>query len=206
MCVQISFKYIFTNLLRHKLSFHAVFRHPPHSTNHLIPAPIINGNLKIQAIIIFRGFLKLCNSCTNILIKPCLISKYPYFHPILIRSFNASLHIITQKLHKRFHFTIRSVPVFRGKRIHCQIFYTHLISRLTDALHILASLYMPVISRHPFCLCPSSVSIQNNRNMLRYIHPVFLLRLFITKNVRQTFLLVCLATSNLRQRHFPWRK
>ena len=61
-----------------------------------------------------------------------------------------------------------AVPVFRGKGVYREITDPHPVSLLADLLHPLCTLDMAVISGHTLRLRPSSVSVQDDRHMIRY--------------------------------------
>jgi len=57
--------------------------------------------------------------------------------------------------------------------IYRQIMDAQIPCILADLFYGLCPLHMSVVARHALCLCPSAVSIQNNRHMIRNIHFFF---------------------------------
>ena len=82
---------------------------------------------------------------------------------------NTDLHfqIIAQKRNQRGYFILGAIPVFSGKRLYRQIMDAQITCILADLFYGLCHLHMSVVARHALCLCPSAVSIQNNRHMIR---------------------------------------
>ena len=125
----------------------------------------------------FRHNLSICavsckaaHSADHLLIQRLNVSQHTHFHIIFRRGLQTGLHIIAQQFHQRADFTFRPVPILCGKRIHGQIFNPHSPGFFADPLYILTALCMPVISRHSLGFCPSPVSVQDDGNMLRYVH------------------------------------
>ena len=91
-------------------------------------------------------------------IRDSRIADHAHAHIVFVCCLNAVLQIAFQKLHQRFHFALRAVPVFRRKCVHGNILYTEIMCRLAYRLDISGSRCVSVIPGHSLCLCPSSVS------------------------------------------------
>ena len=191
MCIQVLFDTCLIHFLRHKLSFFYIFSQRAYRSCDFITASIIDCNLKIQSTIIFCCLFKLQNSLLNIFIQFCNISDNTDFHIIFRCCLKTGFHVIAKQLHQGIYFFFWTIPVLSRKSIYGQIFNSHAPCFFTDLLYILTSLCMPIITRHSFCLCPTSVTIQDNRNMLWYIHNIILLLTKIISHI-----------SNLTQIHF----
>lgn len=88
--------------------------------------------------------------------------------------FEPFLQIAAKQLHKPIHFFSGAFPVFRGKSIYCQIFHAQIFNIIADLLQIGAALNMSIATRQSLCLCPAAIAVQNNGNMIGYVH-IFLL-------------------------------
>ena len=157
-------------LLRNILRTDAFLHNLRHGSANLITASVVDGNGKIQSILIFGLFFQFGNAVLDILCQSGLITDDADFHMILLCCFDTGFHIIAEQCHKGIHFILAALPVLRGKSIDRQIFNPHIICFFTDSLHIFCPLDMSVITGHSFCLCPPSVAVQNNGYMLRNLH------------------------------------
>ena len=141
-----------------------------HCTNHLIPASIIDCNLKIQSIIFCRSCFQLHDLFLEPGTQTCGIPDHAYTHIIFICCFNTVLQITFQQLHECCHLSLRSVPVFCRKSIHSQIFNSHIMCCFADCFHIFCPNRMTIVSGHSLTFCPSSVPVKDNCYMLRNFH------------------------------------
>ena len=92
------------------------------------------------------------------------------FHLIIPGYLDTFLQIAAKQLHKPIHFFSGAFPVFRGKSIYCQIFHAQIFNIIADLLQIGAALNMSIATRQSLCLCPAAIAVQNNGNMIGYVH------------------------------------
>src|SRR5699024_6998663 len=142
----------------------------PYSAQNLVPAAVIQRNLEEQLVIIFGKVLQLSYFILDILVKSRYVSDHFYPHFVLLSTFHTFLQIAAEQLHQAVYFFPGSFPVLSGKSVNCKIFYSQIFDIVADAFQIGAAFYMAIASGHPFRLRPSAVSIQNNGDMIRYLH------------------------------------
>ena len=122
----------------------------------------------MQAAVCPRRLFQLVDPFPDVRVQPGLIPQHPDAHIVFGRRPQTGLHVIAQKPHQGVHLILGAVPVFRRKGVYRKITDPHPVSLLADLLHPLCSLDMAVISGHSFRLRPSSVSVQDDRHMIRY--------------------------------------
>ena len=172
MCIQIGLEQVFIDLFRAYFSRRAVRSQLLGRPGDLVPASVIEGDGEIQSAVVDRRLLQFPDPVLNVVVQRFDISDHADLHIIFRRRLQTGLHIVAQQLHERRHFAVRAVPVLSGKSIDRQVFDAHAPGFLTDPLHVLAALGMPVIPGHPLCLRPASVSVQYDRYMLWYFHRI----------------------------------
>ena len=89
---------------------------------------------------------------------------------VLICQFNTFFQITSEQFHQTVHLIFGTFPVLCGKSIYSHIFNSQLLHIVTDCFQICTALHMSVASGHSLCLRPASITIQNNGNMIWYIH------------------------------------
>ena len=168
--VKIASQKLLRDLLRLKRALPDGPADTAHGAHELVPASVVDGNRQVQVVIHGRHTIRLNNLALKLRLETADITDHPDVHLILVSRSNRLVQIAGKKPHQCTHLRLGARPVLGGKRIERQVFHPELFRRNADILHVFRPRPVPgVAGQSPF-LRPSSVSVHNDRNMLRNTH------------------------------------
>ena len=77
------------------------------------------------------------------------------------------VQILFKQRHNRLHLVCRTFPVFRGKRVDCQILDTEILAVGRNAAERLRACRVAHFARQPALFCPASVAVHDDGDMPR---------------------------------------
>ena len=160
---------VLSDILRLQLSRLYFLRDGAHGIFYFIASAVVDAQRSDGK---FRPLLCLCvaarDKLPNIRCEHGQITNDLHGNFILCHRVNGFLEISAEQVHQRADFFLRTLPVLRGKCIHGKIFDANVFAVCCDGAECLCADLMSGGTRQPAFFCPASISVHNNRNMLRH--------------------------------------
>ena len=156
------------NLLRSNLPCCRAFGDGSYGTHDLVLAAIVRRQIEVNARIPYHKCLGIRHPTLKALGKAVASADEVQAHLLCVHLRKLLFQEGVKEPQEEIDFALWTLPVLRGERVDREHLNPHIRSSTHDPLERACPLLMSRRARFPLCLCPTPVSIHNNRDMARH--------------------------------------